>query len=73
MGEKRIIGAAEGRGPSSQTNVRERESSIQGIAQEKHFPKTIGKIRGDDYLEFLQPVELENWSSRCLHHGWYGA
>ena len=37
---------------------RERESSKQGIAQEKCFPNMIGKMRGDDYCKVLQAVEL---------------
>ena len=31
------------------------------------------KTRGDDYHEFLQPVEDKHWSFRGLQHGQYGA
>ena len=40
---------------------RGRKSSTQGIAQEKHFPKTIDwENKRGSYLEFLQPGELKN-------------
>ena len=62
MGEKKIGGAAEGREPWSQRNVRERErererekAAHRGPHKKNTSPKPLtGKIRRDDFRGFLQ-------------------
>lgn len=38
---------------------KQRESSMLGTVQEKHFPKTIGKTTVADYWKLLQAAELK--------------
>lgn len=53
--------------------ITERESSAQGMAQEKHFPKPLTrKTKRAVYCEFLQTAELKDGSFRSLPHGRYG-
>ena len=60
LGEKQIKDAMEEREPWFWRRVRQRERSTQGNAQEEYLPKIIAwKMRGAEFHEFLQLVELK--------------